>query len=73
MSHLKTHDRQKAIIKASVTQPPVVPTQTLSGFSEDVIRTRAYEIYERRGKMGDCAEDDWLRAKSELMTPHVTE
>ncbi len=34
--------------------------------SEDAIRERAYEIYERRGRQDGRAEEDWFEAESEL-------
>ena len=40
---------------------------SVSTFSEDTIRTRAYEIYESRGSIHNRADDDWNQAHSELM------
>lgn len=37
--------------------------------SEQRIRVRAYELYERRGRQDDQALDDWLRAEAELTEP----
>jgi len=34
--------------------------------SEEQIRRRAYELYEERGRQDGFAEQDWLRAESEL-------
>jgi Protein of unknown function (DUF2934) len=34
--------------------------------SEEVIRERAYALYEKRGCEEGHAEEDWLRAESEL-------
>ena len=34
--------------------------------SEQAIRERAYALYEQRGSAGGHAEEDWLRAESEL-------
>lgn len=36
---------------------------------EERIRTRAYELYEQRGKRGGHALDDWLQAELELSGP----
>lgn len=36
-------------------------------FSEDQIRTRAYEIYESRGSIHNRADEDWSQAQTELM------
>jgi hypothetical protein len=38
-----------------------------STFSEDEIRTRAYEIYESRGSVDNRADEDWSQAQTELM------
>lgn len=42
-----------------------------AGFSdtEERIRVRAYELYEKRGKQGGHALDDWLRAEAEVSGP----
>jgi len=40
--------------------PNTVPPQ-------DRIRQRAYELYESRGRQPGQAEQDWLRAESELL------
>jgi DUF2934 family protein len=37
-----------------------------SGSREEVIRQRAYEIYEQQGKEQGYALNHWLRAESEL-------
>ncbi len=34
--------------------------------SEEEIRTRAYELYEERGREDGYAMDDWLRAEAEI-------
>ena len=33
---------------------------------EAAIRARAYELYERRGRLDGFAQDDWLQAESEV-------
>lgn len=33
---------------------------------EDSVRTRAYELYEMRGRIDGHAEEDWLQAESEV-------
>jgi hypothetical protein len=38
-----------------------------STFSQDEIRTRAYEIYESRDRNGNHADEDWSQAETELM------
>ncbi len=34
---------------------------------EERIRLRAYEIYERRGRVDGFALDDWLQAEAEIL------
>ena len=34
---------------------------------EHEIRLRAYDVYQRRGAVGDHALDDWLRAEAEVL------
>jgi hypothetical protein len=36
-------------------------------FSQDEIRTRAYQIYEFRNRTGNHADQDWSQAETELM------
>ncbi len=37
-----------------------------SNFSDDEVRTRAYEIYESRGSVHNRADEDWSQAQTEL-------
>jgi hypothetical protein len=48
-------------------QPKPVKRDSMSTFSEEEIRTRAYQIYEFRGKTGSHADEDWSQAETELM------
>jgi hypothetical protein len=36
-------------------------------FSEDQIRTRAYQIYESRDRTVNTPDEDWIQAETELM------
>jgi hypothetical protein len=38
---------------------------------EEIIRRRAFEIYEERGKVDGYAIDDWLLAEAEVMTQSI--
>ena len=40
---------------------------TISSDLQDQIRTRAYEIYEQRGRQDGSAEEDWLKAEAEIL------
>lgn len=40
---------------------------SISSDLQDQIRTRAYEIYEHRGRHDGFAEQDWLEAEAEIM------
>jgi hypothetical protein len=35
--------------------------------SQDMIRVRAYELYESRGRENGQDEQDWLRAEQEIL------
>jgi hypothetical protein len=37
--------------------------------SQDMIRARAYELYENRGRETGQDEQDWLRAEQEILKP----
>ncbi len=42
------------------------PIHTEPQKAEEEIRTRAYELYEERGRDGGHELDDWLRAEQEI-------
>jgi hypothetical protein len=48
-------------------QPGPFKKDSASTFSEDEIRTRAYQIYESRGSIHNRADEDWSQAETELM------
>ncbi len=60
---------------ATIPVDPVLPDQggrmteaepgRVAQISEEVVRRRAYEIYEMRGRTDGRALDDWLAAESE--------
>ncbi len=35
---------------------------------EQTIRSRAYELYEERGRQDGFAQDDWLKAEAEVLS-----
>lgn len=37
---------------------------------ETVIRARAYELYEKRGREDGLAQQDWLQAEAEVLSQH---
>jgi hypothetical protein len=39
--------------------------------SQDMIRARAYELYESRGRESGQDEQDWLRAEQQILKPHA--
>ena len=43
-----------------------VPAVTESGNDEELIRTRAYELYVERGMEDGHEVEDWLRAEEEV-------
>ena len=52
------------MIKEFEKQP--VPVVTESGNDEELIRTRAYELYVERGMEDGLEVEDWLRAEEEV-------
>ena len=48
-------------------QPTPFKKESASTFSEDEIRTRAYQIYEFRDRTDNHAAEDWNQAEPELM------
>lgn len=46
---------------------PSINRVSARAFSDDEIRTRAYEIYESRGRADDHDVADWTQAELELM------
>ena len=53
------------IIKEFEKKQPV-STVTESGNNEELIRTRAYELYVERGMEDGHEVEDWLRAEEEV-------
>ena len=49
------------------TKPISFRKNSASTFSEDEIRTRAYQIFESRGRVHNRADEDWSQAETELM------
>jgi len=40
---------------------------------DELIRQRAYELYEKRGKQEGNEVDDWLQAEQEVLAAETTE
>jgi hypothetical protein len=64
VSNRKTQDKQKSMPS---DQPEPSLTDSVSTFSEDEIRTRAYYIYESGDRNNNHPDEDWNQAKIELM------
>ena len=64
MSNPKVQTSQKS---DAFRQQEIFKKDSASTFSEDQIRTRAYQIYESRDRNGNHADEDWSQAQSELM------
>jgi hypothetical protein len=50
-----------------VRQKETFQKDPASTFSQDEIRTRAYQIYESRDRAGNHADEDWSQAETELV------
>ena len=64
MSNPKVRVTRKS---APSRQPQSVQNNSVTTFLKDEIRTRAYQIYESRGRTGNRADEDWSQAETELM------
>ncbi len=64
MSNPKTNVNQKS---DPFRQQETFKKDPASAFSQDEIRTRAYQIYESRNRIGSQADQDWSQAETELM------
>ena len=64
MSHSRAQNTQKPI--ASKQSEPL-KADSPQHFSEDQIRTRAYQIYESGNRNSNHPEADWSQAETELM------
>jgi hypothetical protein len=51
---------------SSVTDPANSGSKT-NGDLEAAIRTRAYQLYEQRGRTDGLAQEDWVRAEKEIL------
>lgn len=69
-SQTRTHRVTDAIadaVSAETALPAPPPRELLEGPSrDDLIRRRAYDLYERNGRVDGRAMDDWLAAEAEL-------
>ena len=64
MSKPKGQNTKKPI---AAKQPEFPPTEAVRTFSDEEIRTRAYQIYESGNRKGHDPEADWSQAETELM------
>jgi hypothetical protein len=55
--------------KTATLQPQATPDPSLDG---EIVRVRAYQLYEQRGKEDGHDLEDWLRAEEELRQPSHT-
>lgn len=64
MSNSKNQVTQKA---DPLQQQETLKNDPGGSFSDEEIRTRAYQIYESRNRNGNHADEDWSQAEIELM------
>lgn len=64
MSKPKFQDQSKSVLSI---HPEPSSNESMSTFSENEIRTRAYQIYESGNRNANDADADWNQAKVELM------
>ena len=58
--------------RSNVTSVPstsheAIPHSSTPGPAEHIIRQRAYELYEKRGREDGHAEEDWLHTEAEVL------
>ena len=55
-------------------EPRIMPDNTPITYPaavEEQIRSRAYQLYEERGRLDGYDVEDWLRAEAEILTHKV--
>jgi hypothetical protein len=63
-----SNSRDQATQKADAfRQRDTFKKDPVGTFSDEEIRTRAYEIYESGNRNGNNAEGDWIQAETELV------
>jgi hypothetical protein len=60
--------RKPAAAKPAPALQSVKATSPPAATREEEVRSRAYRLYEERGRKDGCALDDWLHADEEV--PH---
>jgi len=64
--------RTVIVKQAAATAPTSAPRRQAQSSFDDLhahIAARAYELYIQRGCREGCAEEDWLDAEREIMSP----
>lgn len=64
MFNPKVRNTQKAIVSK---QPEPFKADSVQTFSEEQIRTRAYQIYQSGNRNANNPEADWSQAETELV------
>jgi hypothetical protein len=54
-------------VAASKSAPAKVAVKSHAGASQEVVRARAYELYESRGNENGQDKQDWFHAEQELL------
>ena len=66
LKHPKEEDCEKELLSMQENPKIAPPTANEEPLSEELIRRRAFELYEARGHENGHELDDWLKAESEL-------
>lgn len=61
--------KQSKANKAAVSERPhaIAAVQLSAGASQELVRARAYEIYESRGNKNGQDKQDWFHAEQEIL------
>ncbi len=57
-----------SVSRKTTATPTTTPLElAVENLDQEQIRTRAYELYEQRGRVDGFAEQDWFTAESEML------
>jgi hypothetical protein len=68
MASSKVHKQSKAHkVVVSKSSPAKAVAESHAGASQELVRARAYEIYESRGNENGQDKQDWFHAEQEIL------
>jgi len=67
-SHPPTHAKPKTVVLPNGIPTRMAPIPDAAGV-ENMIRERAYQLYEGRGREPGQDQQDWVQAEREILNP----